>query len=244
MFQIGSALREARERRGLTLADVERETRIRARHLAALEDERFDRLPADVYTRGFLRSYAEFLGLDSGLFLDAYDARVPEPEPVLLPPPQLRPRAPISRRTLALAAFAAAVAGVGLLAWRFGGGESESPAPLATAGPSTRAHVAVKRPVKVRRPAQPRPVVARLVVVASRGRCWLLVREGSKSGGILYEGILEQGRSVRFARRSLWVRMGAPWNVEARLNGKPVAGIVSGGRPVNVLVTPAGIRVV
>jgi len=45
VFEIGSRLREARERHGLELADVERETRIRARWLRALEEERFDLLP-------------------------------------------------------------------------------------------------------------------------------------------------------------------------------------------------------
>ena len=45
MLQIGTSLREARERRGLEFADVERETRVRARYLRALEEERFDQLP-------------------------------------------------------------------------------------------------------------------------------------------------------------------------------------------------------
>jgi Helix-turn-helix domain len=53
MFEIGSSLREARERRELELSQIERDTRIRTRYLQALEDERFDRLPAPGVRKGF-----------------------------------------------------------------------------------------------------------------------------------------------------------------------------------------------
>src|SRR5215211_9444912 len=64
MFEIGSTLREARTRRELTLRDAQEATRIRLKHLAALEDERFDQLPEEVYVKGFLRAYADYLGLE------------------------------------------------------------------------------------------------------------------------------------------------------------------------------------
>lgn len=65
MATIGQTLRDARERLGLTLEEVERATRIRARHLQALEDEAWDALPSPVQARGFMRNYADFLGLDA-----------------------------------------------------------------------------------------------------------------------------------------------------------------------------------
>ena len=58
---LGELLREARRQRAITLADVERDTRINATYIGALEAERFDVLPAPVYARGFLRSYARYL---------------------------------------------------------------------------------------------------------------------------------------------------------------------------------------
>ncbi len=69
MEEVGRALREARERLGYTLEEVERATRIRARHLEALEAGDLDRLPSPVHARGFLRNYADFLGLDSDALL-------------------------------------------------------------------------------------------------------------------------------------------------------------------------------
>src|SRR5712691_3291992 len=75
MFELGSSLREARVRRGIELAQVGAETRIRTRYLQALEDERFELLPGSVYAKGFLRAYADYLGLDGQLFVDEYNAR-------------------------------------------------------------------------------------------------------------------------------------------------------------------------
>lgn len=63
---MGGRLREARERLGLTLEEVERTTRIRVHHLEAIERGELDSLPSPVRARGFLRNYAEFLGLEPG----------------------------------------------------------------------------------------------------------------------------------------------------------------------------------
>lgn len=65
MKSIGEDLRQARELLGLTLEDVERATRIRPRYLQAIEQGDLSALPSLVQARGFLRNYAEFLGLDS-----------------------------------------------------------------------------------------------------------------------------------------------------------------------------------
>lgn len=75
---IGEALRAARERAGITLADAAAETRIRQSFLAALEREEFDHLGGDVYVKGFLRSYARFLGLDPDPFVEAFVQVRPE----------------------------------------------------------------------------------------------------------------------------------------------------------------------
>lgn len=62
--EIGPFLEKARERRGLSLKEAERSTRIRSRYLQSLEREEPGELPGRSYAQGFLSSYAEFLGLD------------------------------------------------------------------------------------------------------------------------------------------------------------------------------------
>ena len=76
MFAIGDSLREARTRRGLSPADVQKGIRIRERYLTALEEEKWELLPGEAYTKGFLRTYAEFLGLDGNLYVDEYNTRI------------------------------------------------------------------------------------------------------------------------------------------------------------------------
>src|SRR6188768_730254 len=67
---IGEALSSSRERRGLSIDQVAQDTRISPRFLEALEAEQFQELPAPVYVRGFLRSYATYLGLEPQELLD------------------------------------------------------------------------------------------------------------------------------------------------------------------------------
>jgi cytoskeleton protein RodZ len=83
---IGRALRAARVRRGKSLDDASRETRVRTDYLQALEDESFEALGSDVYVRGFLRSYAKYLGLNHDKVVSVYERAFgrarPGPAPV------------------------------------------------------------------------------------------------------------------------------------------------------------------
>jgi cytoskeleton protein RodZ len=71
----GDNLREAREDLGVTLLDAERETRIHRRYLEALENEDEAVLPPAVYTRGFIRTYCQYLGLNPDGMLDLFGPR-------------------------------------------------------------------------------------------------------------------------------------------------------------------------
>lgn len=237
MFEIGSGLREAREQRRLELADVEHDTRIRARWLRALEEERFDLLPERFYALGFLRTYADYLGLDGQQFVDELSSRLPLEEEleVLLPPRPARRRRALRPRILAavgVTAVAAVVIGV------IGFGSSNTHPPSLPPPPGR----AVPPPPAVTPPPERRakPQVARLVLAATRGRCWLDARLGSRDGRELHMGTLELGQSIRLSGGRIWIRLGAPAALEATLNGKPVP--LPSATPVNVVVTPAGVR--
>jgi cytoskeletal protein RodZ len=71
----GQILRAARQERGLSLDDAERGTRIRREFLEALEADDYERLPPPVYTRGFIRSYARWLGLDPDQVVSLFPQR-------------------------------------------------------------------------------------------------------------------------------------------------------------------------
>src|SRR6266487_7106000 len=72
MPSIGETLREARMRQRLDIADVEARTKIRAKYLRALENEEFQLLPGSTFVRSFLRTYAEYLGLDPHVLVEEY----------------------------------------------------------------------------------------------------------------------------------------------------------------------------
>ena len=90
MGELGTLLVRAREARGLTIEDAERDTRISRRYLQALESEQFDVIPAPVYARGFLRSYSQYLGIDPQEALAMFP-REDDGVPATSPGPQRRP---------------------------------------------------------------------------------------------------------------------------------------------------------
>jgi helix-turn-helix protein/PASTA domain-containing protein len=92
---IGATLREAREGLGISFEVAERDTHIPRHHLQALEEERFDAFHAPVYVRGFLRSYSQYLRLDSGELLALLPPDRPVEDERLMPLSRLgRPRGP------------------------------------------------------------------------------------------------------------------------------------------------------
>jgi cytoskeleton protein RodZ len=238
LFEIGNSLRDARLRRHLDFRQVEQATKIRSRYLRALEEEDFESLPAETYVRGFLRSYADFLGLDGQLFVDEYNSRFVTGDDYYQ---QLRPRRSLPGRPgrgletnvilFALTAIAVMTALV-IAAWKFSAGSSSRSAPVSAptaAGPAAKS-----------RAAKPRAATrANLFVTAAHGDCWLEVHAGSAGGRLLYEGTLQQGQSQRFLARRLWVNARVPGNLSVKLNGELVS--IGSRAAVVVLITANSI---
>lgn len=235
MFEIGNSLREARLRQRLDFPEVESRTKIRGKYLRALEEEQFETLPAQTYVRGFLRTYAESLGLDGQLYVDEYNSRfvAGDDEHPVRPRRSSAPRPRHHRRfeanvvLLALVAIALVTALV-IAAWRYGGGSTHRT--QAGSAPGSKAAA---------RPAVPSGL-ARLVVTASRGSSLLEVHAGSAGGRLLYHGTLEPGQQQRFVGRQLWLDIGTPESLSFRLNGRPVR--LGGGAPRVVIVTAKQVR--
>ena len=232
MFEIGNSLREARTRKGLDFPELEQGTKIRAKYLRALEDEAFETLPSATYVKGFLRTYADYLGLDGQLYVDEYNVRYGSGDEVL----ERRVRSTSTvRRThgrrrrrlesklvwVTLLSIAVVTALV-IAAWRYGGSGHQS-LPLDT--PATTGGA--------RAPGG-------LLIRAVGGNTLLLVRSGSESGRQVWNGTLTNGSMQRFGTgKRLWVYIGSPENVRMRLNGRGV--LVGGSRPRSLIVTSGNI---
>jgi hypothetical protein len=224
-------------RQGLDFPELEQGTKIRGKYLRALEDEQFDVLPAQTYVKGFLRSYAEFLGLDGQLYVDEYNSRfvVGEEEhnparPRRSAPPQSRGVQVQSRVVLLTLLGIGAVTALVIVAWTRGEPQKVAPVGLGTSKPLTTKT----------QPVTPKVVTARLLVKAVRGPCWLQVHRTSVTGPILFQGTLEQGQKQLFTARKLWITLDRPENLVTILNGHtrllPVGGVKT------LVVTPRGIH--
>ena len=203
------SLREARTRQELDFAEMEARTKIRAKYLRALELEGFDQLPGHTYIKGFLRTYADALGMDGQLYVDEYNSRylIGEDDHPLRarrvrtqrPPPRRRHESRLV--ALALTAIVLLTALV-IAAWKFG-----EPAAPQVQG--------------VNVPAGQAPGVADGVsVTATKGASFMEVV--SSAGTPLYRGTLERGQTKAFAGRSLTIAVASPANVVVRVAGVKV----------------------
>jgi len=245
MFEIGPALREARERRGLAFGDVETDTAIRTRYIRALEEEQFHVLPGPTYTKGFLRAYAEYLGLDGQLFIDEFnsrhhDARAPQ-EQQIASRPRSRPHQRRQRResNLVMIVLAAIVAVSALVLLATTCPNSAAPSPNSTtptggtSTPTTTSGNDGKTTTKNHgSPERPRLTVA-LVLSSST---WVRVTTGSANGagvttskgtdlghGLLVDpAVTGSSRVVFTARAPIFLHLGSPSAVTLTVNGKPV----------------------
>lgn len=245
MFEIGGSLREARLKRGLTPADVQKAIRIRDRYLQALEDERWELLPGDAYVKGFLRTYADYLGLDGSLYVEEYNSRFSHPEePQLVPQRFERRRTRVGgvgflRPLVAVGVIVAIVAAVA--AWQLSSSPSpkQSTPPTTTTPTTTASHTT---PTKKHKKHVVAALPSQAVVVASRGDSWLWVRSGGAAGPTVYQGTLLQGKTlpVNLKNGAVWIRIGDPPSIDVHLGGRVVHGLPT--QVGNVLLTRRGLR--
>ena len=226
MFEIGNSLREARLRQGLDLPRIEEQTKIRGKYLRALEEERFEVLPGETYVKGFLRTYADYLGLEGQLYLDEYNSRfttAEEPPVAQSTTPKRRSRPVESNLVVVALAGIVAVTVLVVVGLREAGSDPQNEPPIvpATTGQTTTDSTATGTTAGPAPAAQTPVRRARLVLTAVRGDCWMQVRAGGVNGKLLFEGTVEQGQTQRFVKyKRLWLELGAPGNLNAKLNGR------------------------
>ena len=238
---IGETFRRAREARRLSLADVERLTKIRGAYLAALEEERFDALPPHPYSKGFVRAYARLLGLDADRLVAEFEAQLP---PTLAPGLSraveipLEPAAPVPRwrRFLTYAVWVILVlalyAGyVGYTQLR----EFSRPVPTGTpaASPgslSTPTAAPGATPAPAESPAPPTAGVT--VALTTTGKSWVRV---TADGERVFQGILDAGEARTWsAERELTIRIGNAAAVELTVNGQSLGPLGGPGKVVEL----------
>jgi len=228
MAALGEEFRSAREARGLTLSDVAEQIHIRSVYLNAIENDDWSSIGAPVYVRGFIRTYARFLGLDAEAAVARFNQTVPAERPsASVASSALEEDGPSGPSLWAIVGAVLAVALVGFVGWEYwqythGGG-----APVAVATPAPQASASVggapaaspgpadsaSPPASSPGPARPHQLEIRLTE-----RSWLRV---AIDGTTQLEGLFPAGTTRTFTGKVADVRAGNAGGVSVGANGRP-----------------------
>jgi cytoskeletal protein RodZ len=262
VVDVGAALREARQRLGFSLDDLERRTKIRPRVLRAIETNHRDQLPEPVFARGFVRAYAREVGLDPVDTVRRYFAQfapVPaaaEPSPA----PVAEPAAPSTRAPVdeALArderwrvgsqwAVIGLVLAVSVIVYTMGqrwtSSAPSAAAPISDgATDSSRAassDTTPKRPetgtAGSREPTAPPADHTLHIDILVQGPCWVAA---TVDGTRVVTQLMQAGeRSALTVRENAVLRVGEPGAFAYSINGVPGRPLGPAGQPVTVRIT-------
>lgn len=259
---LGDRLRAERERQGLTVKDIEKGTSIRSLYIEAIEKGEYDSLPGEVYTKGFIRNYANFLKLDADALvrefgeerhpeeMAAAEERAPEKE-------QKEERASgftvdsgfkvgreeAANRQNKILAAAVALLVLGGAYFLFSSDSSQQAAEVPKA--EKQAAVPAKEPPKAQSAKETKaaaaPAVKREdveVVAKFDDRCWTQVIADGKT---LYEGTMEKGKTMSWkGKETISITAGNAGAVALSVNGKDLGKIGETGQVVEKVFTPGG----
>jgi cytoskeleton protein RodZ len=245
---IGERLREARMRQKIDIAEVESATKIRAKYLRALENEEFGLLPGTTFVKTFMRTYAEYLGLDAQLLIEEYRVDYEprgegEMQPMVSRPTRRRQderRRPRASRGppgpgTAIVVIVVVVLAIFAILGLTGGNDSGSGGKAAS---TTAKKPKKKKQSTTPKPApKPKPTTVRLKIVPSSAT-YLCVDRGLGTP-IVYQGTTVDPQVFRGKR--LRVNIGNASTVRVSSNGKRVS-LPAGATILGYEFTPTHAR--
>jgi cytoskeleton protein RodZ len=243
MAEIGSTLREARMRARIDMTEVEVATKIRAKYLRALENEEWDLLPGPIYTKSFLRTYGDYLGLDSRMLVDEFKHRYERPSDhdqhsiSSLARDRERRNRPSSRVPPWIPIVAVVVVVVGIL-YAVG---SNSPSNSTTASHSSTTHHPARHPhtVVVHHPAPPKKHRKVSVSMVPTGLVYVcLVNGGGRK--LINAQNFNVGQTIPTeTARHLLLTLGNN-AVDLKVDGRKVP-LAASSSAIRLFITPVGV---
>ena len=249
MFEIGTTLREARVRRKLTLQQVEDDTKIRVKYIQAMENEDFEVMPGSTYVKGFLRTYAAYLGLDADVIIDEYRSRAMPPEDqepfggssALGRPPHHR-----RRNNLLFVAIVALLIIAVLYILSIGSRPATTPPstrPGALGIKSSSPHPSASHSVKPKPTASATAKKAIVLVLSAKGGAsWLQATVTTASGTKVQTATLADGQSMTLSSTGpVDLRVANPPYLSVRINGGALKQLPGVG-PTQYRISSTGVR--
>ena len=224
MDNVGQRLRLAREAKNLTIEDVASSTRIPTRHLKALEDSEWDKLPAATYSIGFAKNYASAVGLDRVEIADQLRGEMGSELPAHFTTATTEPLEPVDGnrsmpKGVVIGALVALAIVIALFTWLSNRELQGDDRPADAVAQNVDAAVAA--PLAVQGP----------VVITADDAAWIEVRDGAT---ILKQGELATGQSFEVPASASAPRL---------MTAKPEALRISVGTGDAPAIGPAGVRV-
>jgi transcriptional regulator with XRE-family HTH domain len=234
MASLGEELRQARESRRLSIPDVAEQIHIRSVYIQAIEEENWSSIAAPVYVRGFIRTYARFLGLDSEEVVTRFNGAFSESPPQTRQAPQI-----ITRRrgmpTWLWALSLAATVGVLLVGYDYYRLQTKIQASvIAEAVPTARPRELFTAP---RRDREKKGVgLSKKLTLKVEQRSWLRVMVDGRE---LMEGVFDSGVERTFQGKNVTVRAGNAGGVDIMVNGRDQGALGASGDVVERTFTIA-----
>jgi cytoskeletal protein RodZ len=237
---LGDILREEREKQNLTVKDVEMGTSIRALYISAIEENNYDVLPGEVYLKGFIKTYADFLNLDGSKMVDLYKRQQSDLKKdndilgeEIVNGPKFEKQPALESTTLEkpkfkknlLTGFAALVVIGGIIYLGFGldSEQVDKKLPVAEKQVSIKTEKATEK-VETNTTNQMKGVA---ITAKYTGDCWTQIEADNKT---IYEGTAKNGDVLSWqADNTIVVRVGNAGAVEINHNGKNMGKLGSSG---------------
>jgi cytoskeletal protein RodZ len=236
-MDIGTHLREARQRQGVTLHQIAGSTKLSTATLQHIERNQFDRLPGGIFTKGYLRAYAAEVGVNPQEVVDEYLAQFPavratEELPIVRASAIESP--PNGGRLLS------AVAAIALVLVIYGSFQDSGESPATSSRDVAQASAPIESLMTESVASGPSPATNRQewslhLEIQPMGDCWV---SAEADGRLVVYRLLQSGERVTvIAREELVLRVGDPEMFAYTLNGVLGRPLGEAGRPVTVQIT-------
>jgi cytoskeleton protein RodZ len=247
---VGARLREAREKRGVSLRQIATNTRISVMSLEALERSDLSRLPGGIFTRSFIRAYAQEVGLDPDRTIQDFIAELPPDAATATAHPagiEDGEKLESDRRAVATALRLALISLpiIGLMIYY---GSHSTPASSNGTDASAESHEpATDRPVAPQPPAERGAAPAVLprtsglsMTISPRSACWVSV---NADGEHVFSGLMNAGdRRIVNAKEQIALNVGDAGAFVYTLNGRAGKALGAPGEVVSTRITPANLQ--
>jgi cytoskeletal protein RodZ len=239
MPEIGATLREARIRARIDIGEVESRTKIRAKYLRAIENEEWDLLPGPVYAKSFLRTYGDFLGLDSRMLVDEYRRQYERPSDHDLRPIRTRERERAARGPLvpSWAVIGAVLVAVFVALYFIGIRNNNSNKPPPTTGAQAGRADRARR--HRHRPPPPKPTTVKLQLVPT-GTVYVCLVNGAGTK-LINEQTFSVGETIPTETAPKLLLTLGNNSVQMKVNGHTIP-VAASSTAIRFLIDPTGVH--